>query len=766
MNSSNLQPFNTFLEKELNKNQLQAVKERNGAFLVIAGAGSGKTRVITARITNLIINHNVKPYEIIALTFTNKAAREMKERIQTFLPDQANLPFIGTFHSFCLLHIKKFKSYHSIENFSILDSEDQLKLIRLILNKFALNKDYNAKHVQYQISILKNNNLLDNASESVQDKRMLEILNEYEKEKKNNRCLDFDDLLIEVVKLFKNNKAFKESFQNNIRHLLVDEYQDTNAIQHELLKEIALKFENTPNSKKTIKSHILDSICAVGDEDQSIYSWRGAIVENINHFKNDFPNTKLIKIEQNYRSINQILDIANCVIKNNTNRTEKKLWSEKKGQNRVLRTTSFSGTKEAELVAKYVTMTQVKSLETKKDPKPSIAILYRTHFQSRLIEEALLKKAINYKIIGGIQFYERKEVKDILAYLKLIVNPFDKISFFRIINCPTRGIGKKSEELIMQKWNSEPLLNFKEIIKTISNEKDLPATKIKALIDFCNLFSKFNESDNAVYVIKELIDNLEYVFYLKSEFDKTDAESRIENLNELIRAADYKALNIKDFLDEVALLQDQLNNNDEKNIQVQLMTLHAAKGLEFDHVLIVGLEEGLLPSNRSLENQESIEEERRLFYVGITRAKEYLVICNAQFRNTYGQTGTQISSRFIDEIPNHKIHSFHHTNYNDYELENLLTQFLEIKLDIKFKPSILTFETETPIKQDLPHNKDTIQPNKNILEKWKKNHFAKHKKFGVGLIKEIEKKPETTILTLQFKNFGIKKIDSKFLEKI
>lgn len=761
---SEIEQFNNFLEKELNQNQLEAVKHNKGSFLVIAGAGSGKTRVITARITNLILNHNIHPSEIIALTFTNKAAREMKERIKKFLPNETNLPFVGTFHSFCLLHLKKYKAFHKIENFTILDDDDQSKLIKMVLNKFALNKQYNAKQIQYQISTLKNNNLLDGNLDFIQDKTLIEILNEYEKEKKNNKSLDFDDLLIEMVKLFKTNEKFKEHFQSNVKHILVDEYQDTNHVQHELLKQMGLS--------KSSKEMVLDSICAVGDEDQSIYSWRGAIVDNINNFKKDFKNTKLIKIEQNYRSVNQILDIANHVIKNNKNRNEKKLWSEKQARNRIIRTTSFSGTKEAELVAKYVKFAQ------KKNKSESVAVLYRTHFQSRLIEEAFLREAINYKIVGGIQFYERKEIKDLLAYLKLIINPFDKVSFFRILNCPTRGLGQKTEDLIAQEWNSEPLLQFKEIIKKIGNENKLPTKKIEVLNNFVSLFNKFSLEDNATYVIKEFIDNLDYLFYLKSEFEKKEAESRIENLNELIRAAQYfedqTKGSVKDFLDEVALIQDQLNQVDEENIQVQMMTLHAAKGLEFDHVLIVGLEEGLLPSARSLESEESVEEERRLFYVGITRAKEYLLICNASFRSTYGQTDSQVRSRFVDEIPHHKIHEFNYTNYNEYELEDLFCKFLGIQSEKLFKPSVMTFSqnsTKSSVKADnfkeiLKNKINSSNPSEKIVSDWKINHFAKHKIFGLGLIKNVEKKTTSTIITVQFKGSGLKKIDSKFLEKV
>ena len=730
------QKFNEFLKTELNENQLKAVEEKNGAFLVIAGAGSGKTRVITARITNLILNHKVHPSEILALTFTNKAAREMKGRIEKFLPRETNLPFVGTFHSFCLLTLKKYKSFHKIENFSILDDEDQLKLIKLILNKFSLNKQLNPRQVQYQISNLKNNNLLDSDLAEIEDRLLVEILAAYEKEKRNSRCLDFDDLLIEVVKLFKTNKTFKENFQASVRHILVDEYQDTNNVQHELLKEMALN-----------KNFALDSICAVGDEDQSIYSWRGAVVDNINHFKNDFKNTKLIKVEQNYRSVNQILDVANDVIKNNKNRNEKKLWSNKKADNRIIRTTSFSGTKEAELVAKYI------KLAHKKDKQNSIAILYRTHFQSRLIEEALLRESINYKIIGGVQFYERKEIKDILAYLKIIVNPFDKISLFRILNCPVRGLGSKTEEIINDEWLLEPLLNYKELFKKLDADKKLPAKKIEVLNDFVKILDNFNFRDNTTIVIKELINKLEYLTYLKSEFEKKDAESRIENLNELIRASKYfedqNINSVKEFLDEIALIQEQLNKKSDEEIQVQLMTIHAAKGLEFDHVIIVGLEEGLLPGNKALEKEELVEEERRLFYVGITRAKEYLIISNAKFRNHFGQTGNQIRSRFFDEISDQKVHNFMHTNYNDHELTALFSNFLNLAPQATFKPSVMTFQSESP----------------KLVSEWKKNHFARHKIFGIGLIKEIEKKPESTIITLEFKA-GPKKIDSKFLEKI
>lgn len=734
--------FNNFLNQELNQNQKEAVLQSSGPMLVIAGAGSGKTRVITSRITNLILNNNVNPSSIVALTFTNKAAKEMKERVQKFIPDLKILPYIGTFHSFCLQLLKKYQSFLKIENFSILDDDDQLKIIKLIINKFALNKQVNANSILYQISNFKNNQVVDSANILFEDRLFEQIYLEYEKEKRNSRCFDFDDLLIEILKLLKTNKEFKNILQNTIKHVLVDEYQDTNLVQHELLKELCKK-EN---------EIVVSSVCAVGDEDQSIYSWRGATVENILKYQKDFPNTKLIKIEQNYRSVNQILEVANEVIKNNENRNPKKLWSDKKASNRILKLTSLTNYKESDNIANYVKLVKLNN------PKDSIAVLYRTHFQSRTIEEALLKNSITYKIIGGIQFYDRKEIKDLIAYLKMIVNPFDKISMLRILNVPGRNLGAKSEEIIINEWNTNPLLDIFGITELVIKEQLFTGKKAESLISFVKILTKAHDKKSISKTIKNIVEETDYITYLKSEFEKTESAQKIDNVNEFIRSAEHFEENdsdqISDFLEKIALLQEKMNEQDTTDTHVQLMSLHAAKGLEFEHVIISGIEEGLLPSSRSLNDANQIEEERRLFYVGITRARERLLLFNSQMRNVYGHTESQMSSRFLSEIPKTLITEHDVSYWNEYQTKDLMGSFLGLKTN---SSKVFTFASSTPKTTSF----------KKAEAGWNSKSFVSHPVFGTGMIDSVENKANgSTVLTIRFKNGSIKKLDSSFVKKI
>lgn len=734
--------FNAFLNKELNENQKEAVLQSTGPMLVIAGAGSGKTRVITSRITNLILNENVNPSSIIALTFTNKAAREMKERVQKFIPDLKILPYIGTFHSFCLQLLKKYQSFLKIENFSILDDDDQLKIIKLIINKFALNKQVNANSILYQISNFKNNQIVDAANMLFEDRLFEQIYLEYEKEKRNSRCFDFDDLLIEVLKLLKSNKEFKNILQSTIKHVLVDEYQDTNLVQHELLKELC----------KRDNELVVSSVCAVGDEDQSIYSWRGATVENILKYQKDFPKTKLIKIEQNYRSVNQILEVANEVIKNNENRNPKKLWSEKKASNRILKLTSLTNYRESDNIANYVKLVKLNN------PKESIAVLYRTHFQSRTIEEALLKNSITYKIIGGIQFYDRKEIKDLIAYLKMIVNPFDKISMLRILNVPARNLGAKSEEIIINEWNANPLLDIFGITEYLIKEQLFTGKKAESLISFIKTLTTALDTKSISKTIKNIVEETDYITYLKAEFEKTESAQKIDNVNEFIRSAEHFEENesnqVSDFLEKIALLQEKMNEQDTTDTHVQLMSLHAAKGLEFDHVIISGIEEGLLPSSRSLNDANQIEEERRLFYVGITRARERLLLFNSQMRNSYGHTESQIASRFFNEIPKNLITEHDVSYWNEFQTKDLIGSFLGLKTH---SSKVVTFASST--------QKPTFAKKTDLA--WGPKSFVSHPVFGTGMVDSVENRANgSTVLTIRFKNGSIKKLDSSFVKKI
>lgn len=727
--------FNDFLNNHLNTQQYNAVTKNNGSILVIAGAGSGKTRVITARITHLILNEGVNPSAIIALTFTNKAAREMKERINNFLNNMSSLPFIGTFHAYCLRLLKQNHISDNISSFSILDEEDQQKLISTIIKRKNIHKQVSVKQLAYHISLIKNQTLAPHESELYQQNHLLqEIYTAYEHEKKMSNCLDFDDLLLEVVKLLRTNDIFKQSLHNKIRHILVDEYQDTNIVQHELLKHLAL------HNKKLI----VDSICVVGDEDQSIYSWRGATVTNIRNFKKDFSKTTTIKIEQNYRSVQPILEIANHIISHNKNRIPKMLWSERSGSNRICVIRSLSEYQEADAIARFLKNIPPTS------HKNSSAILYRAHFQSRALEEALLKHSIPYTIIGGIQFYERKEIKDLLAYLRLIINPYDRASFLRIINCPTRGLGEQFEELFHLRWNHEPLLTFSQVADLLINNGTLNQTKKRSLQNFITMFKNIDHTTQPSSALEHIITATNYINHLKKNYDEQEAQIRIENVKELINALTYFETHGTDtiaaFLDEVALMQEKITAKDTQQ-NVVLMTLHAAKGLEFDTVIIAGLNEGTLPSIRASMQDEDLEEERRLFYVGITRARERLLITYTRHRYLYGQMNDQISSRFLKEIPTTLLQQEDSTYWNIEQLDTF-------------------FSTWTGFKQKYSVSKVTHiqkkQDNKTAAT-WKKNQPVKHQKFGIGIIQKIEHKGNATYhITARFKS-GIKKIDAKFL---
>ena len=754
----------------LNAPQQQAVHHVTGPLLVIAGAGSGKTRVITARITHLMVDNGVPAHEILALTFTNKAATEMKERIAGFIGSDKDLPFVGTFHSYCVRLLKENNALLEHPFISILDEDDKRKLLSGILHRANMHQQLSARQVGYQISNAKNKltALSHPASELFDHPLLPEVYSAYEKEKRESKCLDFDDLLLETVRLFKNNKPFKEQFQKQIRHVMVDEYQDTNLVQHELLKQMSL-FN---------KKLVLDSICAVGDEDQSIYAWRGATVTNMLHFEKDFPGTTRIAIEQNYRSVQPILETANTVITNNTQRNPKKLWSERTGSNRIKQLTCMSEYQEADVI------TQLASIARTQEEKPSIAVLYRTHAQSRAIEEAFLKQGIPYKIIGGIQFYERKEIKDLLAYLKLVMNPFDRASLFRILNTPARGFGAKFEEQLYTVMAEQPFLTFKQASELLS--KEMPPAKRKALAEFLAIFDDLTPESKPREAMQRIIDRIEYIAYLKKTYEGDDAQTRLENVQELLNAMSHfeaqKTSTISSFLDEVALMQEKLTASDDEEHKVLLMTLHAAKGLEFDIVVLAGLEEGILPTSRSLyENDDALEEERRLFYVGITRAKNYLLFSHAKFCYTYGQMVDQLPSQFLDELPKKHVVRDEADYWTHSQIRHFCANWLgytQPEHEARKNSFAQLIQNKNENSPNSAHTKLTKKSKQAVSQKefvstpkekstddlgFKKNQPVRHKTFGMGLVQEIEKKNANSIVTVNFKS-GIKKIMSRFLE--
>ena len=784
--------FNDFLKTALNEPQRQAVTTKNQAILVVAGAGSGKTRIITARIAHLILNEAVLPSSIVALTFTNKAAGEMRERISSFLQDTQRLPYVGTFHSYCLLLLRTNPHLTEHQTFSILDSDDQESLLKRIIKQYNLEKRITASAMIHQISQLKNK-LLQEDDVFIQP-LFKDIYVAYEEEKRRSNCFDFDDLILKMLHIFKTNREFVARFQHKVRHLLVDEYQDTNLVQHELLKCMGLMPE-LDDAPQTIA---LDSICAVGDEDQSIYSWRGAAVTNMLKFKDDFAPVELVKIEQNYRSAQPILKAANAVIEHNAVRTPKNLWSDKKAINRILCITAQSEYQEADSV------TAVLEQIPKTIKRNNIAILYRTHFQSRSVEEALMQRSIPYKIIGGIRFYERKEIKDLLAYLRLIANPFERTSFFRIINTPNRGLGQKFELDAQEFWTRNPMLNFTQMLQqfTTSPEAALGAVRRQAVQDFLELFEGLTSTHKTSYLLSEILKRTEYQNFLRTSLESHESETKLENIRELTHSIKYfeqketttnEPPTLETFLHEIALMQEKLTSEEGLENCVQMMTLHAVKGLEFDVVIIVGLEEGLLPSTRSLHSTTALEEERRLFYVGITRAREYLVILHAESRTTYGQVADQLSSRFLSEIPENLMTPIKAKYQHPSQTRSMLQNFFGGTMQTN---SVMTFGTATqsssfqkptsynakaaPFKnKTLPQARPFSIPKKpgasdNTLRSqpesisciWKKNAAISHNTFGVGIVKSVEKKEDDQFYVTAIFACGEKKVLSTFLKPL
>ncbi len=736
-----------FFSINLNSEQQKAVVHTQGPLLVIAGAGSGKTRVITTRIVHLILNEHIGAERIIALTFTNKAAGEMKERIAEFLPVGSRKPFIGTFHAYCLYLLKLHANLLGIDQFTILDADDQQALVTSLVKKAGLEKRMSVKQVLYHISSLKNNIPDDTA---YIDPLVKQIYQLYEQAKRQSKCFDFDDLLLQILNLFSTNTTFKEQFQQTVRHILVDEYQDTNVVQHELLKAMTLKN----------KQFNIDSLCVVGDEDQSIYSWRGATVANILNFNRDFPDTTVITIEQNYRSVLPILQAANTVINHNKQRNPKELWSERNAHDRIRILHCNSGYQEGDAICHALKQLKKKySLNT-------CAILYRAHYQSRAIEEALIRNSIPYTIIGGIQFYERKEIKDLLAYIRIVVNPFDRVSLLRIINCPHRGLGDKFQDFFVEQWDQQPFYNYADVADFLIKKDLIPASKKTTLKEFLRLFEGKTALDKPRELLESIIEKIHYFNYLHNAFDKQEAEAKIDNVKELLRAMAHFEQNglttALDFLNHVALMQEKIASDNNAEHKVQLMTLHAAKGLEFDTVCLTGLEEGLFPSMHSIQQQETIEEERRLFYVGITRAKERLLLSHARYRYTFGTMTDQVCSRFLNEIPDHLAQRVDCSYWNESNFNEFFSQWLFNTTTIH-PSSLVTFGSAHKKERSTITRTSAHRTDKEVS--WKPYQSVKHATFGVGIIKTIEQRNDETVLTVHFKT-GLKKIKAAFVQSL
>ena len=716
----------------LNKEQQQAVQHTEGPLLILAGAGSGKTKVLTVRIAHLLAQ-GVNPYEILAITFTNKAAKEMKSRVESLVGDVANRIWLSTFHSFCAkflrFEIDKFLGYNS--NFTIYDTSDSQAVIKSALKALNLDdKYYPVGAMIAAISDAKNKLLFASdfrkQARDFYQQKVADVYEYYERELRKNNALDFDDLLLVAVKLLQSNAAVLDKYSHRFRYVMIDEYQDTNHAQYVLAKLLASHWKN---------------IAVVGDADQSIYAWRGADIQNILDFEKDYPNCTSIKLEQNYRSTKIILDAANAVIDNNEGRPEKNLWTDKIEGAKIQHFTAQSEHEEAAFIGDTI----AKKHDIHDVPYGDMAILYRTNAQSRVLEEALIKRALPYTMVGGTKFYDRKEIKDVLAYLRVLYNPFDDLSLLRIINVPKRSIGAttvaKLQDYAREKGTSLFMtLTQLHLIDSIKGKTKEKLEEFGILI--FTLVSEM-EDKTILDILESILDRTGYLAQLEESTDPQD-QARAENIGELLSVAkDFQDTNpsgtVEDFLEQVALVND-VDSFEQEEAKVTLMTLHAAKGLEFPIVFLCGLEEGLFPHSRTLMNPEEIEEERRLAYVGITRAEKELYISNATTRTVFGRTSSYLPSRFIDEIPE--------------ELVDGLRAKRKVPDDIKRHVPQHMSVTSRPVTKPIVRNE--------VIADWKVGDTAIHSKWGNGKVINVTGEGAGMKLTIEFPTQGVRVVMAKF----
>lgn len=629
--------------ENLNPQQLQAVRHCEGPIMVVAGAGSGKTRVITCRIANLIQEEGVPPDSILAITFTNKAAGEMKERVRDMLDLHGTYPWISTFHSFCLRILRQHISELGFSNdFAIYDSQDQLTLIKQCMKAGEISADaFPPKTLLNHISGFKNDFLRpeDLKPDEMPFGNQLKAANlypVYQEALKKNNALDFDDLLVMAGRLLQEVPSLRTHYSDKFKYILVDEFQDTNLVQYGLVRLLCQSHSN---------------ICVVGDDDQSIYRWRGANIENILKFEKDFPGTKVIKLEENYRSTQNILNAAGSVVRENRNRKDKTLWTQNETGSPVQCYRAADETDESEFVCEKIQELNREEGFSFND----IAILYRTNAQSRVLEDVLRRQGLPYQVIGGLRFYERKEIKDVLAYMRVVLNPSDSVSVKRIINVPARGIGKTSLEKV-EEYCREKEVTLLEGLRDNEQKKLTAPAAAKKIAQFLQIIDELGATfrqGNPLELLTEVIDRTGYGEMLKKE-DTRESKGRIENLNELFSAVEQSIESgegsLQEFLDSASLVADLDNYDDERGI-LPLMTLHTCKGLEFSSVFVVGMENGLLPHASSMSEPEEYEEERRLCYVGFTRARKKLFITYASQRRIYGTTFNYQPSDFLLSIP-------------------------------------------------------------------------------------------------------------------
>ena len=728
----------------MNPRQKEAVLHTDGPLLLMAGAGSGKTRVLTHRIAYLIEEKEVNPWNILAITFTNKAAKEMKERVNAILASGGEDVWVSTFHSMCVRILRRdvdFIGYN--RNFTIIDSSEQLTLMKRILKELNIDpKKYDPRSILGTISQAKNSLQTPQDFAKMQGSYYEEIAAKcyaaYQKELQYNQCMDFDDLIMNTIRLFEEHPDSLTYYQNKFHYIHVDEYQDTNHAQYTLVNLLAGRFRN---------------LCVVGDADQSIYGWRGADMQNILDFEKDYPDAAVILLEQNYRSTKNILSAANQVIENNSNRKPKNLWTENKEGNKITYYRADNDRDENRFIVDRLQ----EELRSHHRTYGDFALLYRTNAQSRVMEETLLKANIPYKMVGGHKFYDRKEIKDILAYLNVLANPQDSISFERIVNSPKRGIGPGSIEKLrsfasLHEW---PLLEAAQNVD-LANIGGKAGQQLGAFGEMIQEVTQMIPYLTVTELTKEVLDRSGYLEDLKIQ-NTLEAQARIENLEEFLTVtqefdkqfeqqneedADAPEEKLTVFLNDLALVSD-IDNLEEDASQVTLMTLHAAKGLEFPVVFLIGLEEGVFPLSRALMEESELEEERRLAYVGITRAEEALYLTNAFSRTLYGRTQYNRPSRFVEEI--------------DQEL-------LEIEGMRPTPKKTPVFAKKTAYSYKQPET--AVVPSKSATggenNSWKPGDKVKHKKWGLGTVVRVSGTSKDLELDVAFPSQGVKRLLAAF----
>jgi DNA helicase II / ATP-dependent DNA helicase PcrA len=753
-----------FLET-LNPEQRDAVLHIKGPLLILAGAGSGKTRVITSRIAYLVGDGHAEPHEVLAVTFTNKAAEEMRGRVEQLLGSDCTGMWVSTFHALCARLLRREAPAIGLSrDFVIYDSADQLSVVKLALKELHIDDSFiQPRAALSRISHAKNKmespeDITANAGWNRRDEHIAKIYAYYLNALKESSALDFDDLLLKTVELFEQSEHVRSKYSNQFKFVMVDEYQDTNRPQYLLIRRLAEVHRN---------------LCVVGDPDQSIYKWRGADLRNILDFEADFGDAKIVKLERNYRSTQVILDAASAVISQNRNRKDKKLWTDRTGGARIV---YFRGGDELE-EADFIMRTARSGLAD--DVDAMVAVLYRTNAQSRAIEDALMREGIAYKIVGGVRFYERKEIKDTLAYMRLVINPHDDVSLPRVINVPARGIGKGVMDAIesLQPGTADdlPLLSaglqpapvanslWARIVRGL-DEKAFSGRAAASLAVFRDLIVSLTEiarQDSVSIAIGKMLDRSGYLQDLRDDRSE-DSEARVENLAELVSAArEYESrdaeASLNGFVDRLSLLSDVDEEQGTQNARIWMMTLHSAKGLEFPTVIMAGLEEGLFPHSRSAEDEEELEEERRLCYVGMTRARQRLVLSGAARRRVFGEYKNSEPSRFIDEVPAEL-------------LERMAPTFSGSSLQGSFsRSSHYEFRTNPYGRggrrggaREQPATYASEDEDQSTGMNLRAGSRVRHPTFGVGSVVSVEALDDDTKLVVRFAAVGVKTLRAKF----